>query len=97
MRHSEFPAIRDEIALASMLTRLEALLVLRDVYRNEYEGFRRMLRTATDHNEIDGLNYELYDKENGVAWRLAKADAGVEDIYRDSRYIEWFKSKEKVA
>lgn len=97
---ADFRRTRDQVAVASMLERLSMLEPLCKDLAREYRGLRRLLVAATDRNERDDLEYELYNKPSGeygdaggIAWQWARVDAEIGDILNDERYIQ-HKAKE---
>lgn len=104
MNHDDFPRIRDQVALDSMLERLGNLEPLCRKLEREYRGLRRKLLAATDRNVIDGLTFALYAQPSGdygdaggISWQWAACDAQIANIERDERYIEHVEKQRRAG
>lgn len=93
LTNKQFRRIRDEIALSSMMERLQKLQTEAQLLYSQYHTLRHELQETKDRNKIDALNFALYMKSSGeygdkggIAWQWQAAAAQVNDILRDSRY-----------
>lgn len=100
----EFRRTRDNIALTSMLARLDTSEPLCQDLAHQYRGLRRLLLRTRDRNERDELEYELYAEpsgeygdEGGIAWRWARVDAEIGAIENDPRYLAYLEAQQEAS